>query len=372
MSVEQVLARKGPRKLLALEGGGVRGCISIEVLARIEALLRERTGDPNLVLGDWFDYLGGTSTGAILAACLASGMPVARIREFYQEQGRAMFQKAFLLKRLWFQYEREPLAAKLREVLGADTKLGSPELRCLLLLVLRNASTDSPWPLSNNPFARYNDRKRLDCNLELPLWQLVRASAAAPVFFPPELVQLGGKELVFVDGGVTSYNNPSFLLFLMATLEPYQLRWPTGPDRLLLVSVGTGRSLATSSLDPGQQSPSLLEAARTVPHALISSASIQQDLLCRAFGRCLAGGALDRELGDLVDMGGAGGLPQLFTYLRYDVALTRDGLAEIGVEGVDPRAIESLDVVESIPDLQAIGRALAARQVEAAQFAGFA
>jgi uncharacterized protein len=376
MSVEEVLSRSGPRKLLALDGGGIRGCISIEVLAQLESLLRQETSKPDLVLGDWFDYVGGTSTGAILATCIASGMPVGQIRDFYQEQGSAMFQQASLLKRLWFTYEREPLAAKLREILGAEARLGSPDLRCLLLLVLRNASTDSPWPLSNNPRARYNDRSRPDCNLDLPLWQLVRASAAAPTFFPPEYVRLESKEFVFVDGGVTSYNNPSFLLFLMATLEPYRLRWATGPEKMLLISVGTGQSPTTTSVTRGS-SPNLLENARGIPLALMSSASMQQDFLCRAFGHCRSGTRLDRELGDLVELGDAdasagslAGLPKLFTYLRYDVELTHEGLAAIEVGGIDPMSIGSLDDVARIPELQQVGRALAGT-VQPGHLAGF-
>ena len=68
---------------------------------------------------------------------------------------------------------------------------------------MRNATTDSPWPISNNPYAKYNERSRLDCNLALPLWQLVRASTAAPTYFPPEVVVVGNREFIFVDGGVT-------------------------------------------------------------------------------------------------------------------------------------------------------------------------
>src|SRR5687768_12266028 len=97
--------------------------------------------------------------------------------------------------------------------------------------------TDSPWPVSNNPLAKYNQkyredgsRPRDDCNLDLPLWQLVRASTAAPVFFPPEVVKLGKREFVFVDGGITMYNNPTFQAFLMATVEPYKMGWPAGED----------------------------------------------------------------------------------------------------------------------------------------------
>ena len=49
MSVAQVLARRGPRKLLALDGGGIRGVISLEILGKIESLLREQTGNPKFV-----------------------------------------------------------------------------------------------------------------------------------------------------------------------------------------------------------------------------------------------------------------------------------------------------------------------------------
>ena len=65
-----------------------------------------------------------------------------------------------------------------------------------------------------------------------------------------------------------------------------------------------------------------------------------------------------------------GGLPKLFTYLRYDVELTHEGLAAIGVEGIDPRNIDSLDDVSRIPELQKVGRALAG-SMQGAHLAGF-
>ncbi len=95
------------------------------------------------------------------------------------------------------------------------------------------------------PRAKYNVAAPADCNLDLPLWQLVRASTAAPTYFPPEdrhPHRRGQPRFVFVDGGVTMYNNPAFQLFLMATVEPYKLGWPTGEDKMLLVSIGTGVS----------------------------------------------------------------------------------------------------------------------------------
>ena len=150
---------------------------------------------------------------------------------------------------------------------------------------------------------------------------------------------------------------------MMATLEPYHLQWATGPERMLLVSVGTGSSPITSG-GVHANSPNLLENARGIPRALMSSASMQQDFLCRSFGRCRSGAPLDRELGNLVEsgespQGSLAGLPKLFTYLRYDVELTDAGLAAIGVEGIDPRSIDSLDDVGRLPELQQVGRALA-------------
>jgi patatin-like phospholipase/acyl hydrolase len=137
------LARAGRRKLLALDGGGIRGVMTLEVLRAIEHIVRDASGRPQLVLGDYFDYIGGTSTGAIIASCLACGMSVDEVLQFYVAQGPVMFQKASLLKRLYYEYEAEPLAQELRakfgrDAAGNDRKLGDESLRCLLLLVLRN------------------------------------------------------------------------------------------------------------------------------------------------------------------------------------------------------------------------------------------
>jgi len=66
-----------PRKLLALDGGGIRGVTSLEILLKIEQDLATATGQgSSFRLGDFFDYIGGTSTGAIIAAGLAVGKSV--------------------------------------------------------------------------------------------------------------------------------------------------------------------------------------------------------------------------------------------------------------------------------------------------------
>ncbi len=243
------------KKLLTCDGGGIRGVLSLGILEGIESLLRAKTGDPKLVLSDFFDYVAGTSTGAIIATCIARGMAVADIRKFYVNSRPAMFSKAGLLERFRNKYAQEKLAAQLQDVLGKDTTLGSDSLRTLLMMVMRNATTDSPWPLSNNPLAKYNDGGRKDCNLHLPLWQLVRANTAAPTWLPAGAGwRVGENRFLFVDGGVTICNNPAFQLFSSGWLvEAFNLKWPTGTDKMLIVSVGTGTSpQANTDLQPGE------------------------------------------------------------------------------------------------------------------------
>ena len=369
MTFEQRLSSDGQKKMLALDGGGIRGVIALEVLKRIEQILRERERNPNLVLSDYFDYFAGTSTGAIIATCLSIGMTVDQIASFYYDSGPAMFSRAGMLKRFWYKFNDEKLADRLRDVFGKDTRLGDPKLRTLLMMVLRNATTDSPWPVSNNPRAKYNRSDRPDSNLNLPLWQLVRASTAAPTFFPPEVVTVGKRDFVFVDGGVTMYNNPAFQMFLMATLEPYKLQWNTGVDKMLIISVGTGTSPSPdANLRSGDMN--LAYQANSIPSALMYAALNEQDLLCRVFGRMLAGCELDREIGTLKNS--AGPLQQkLFTYARYNAELSREGLDQLGLPQLRPEHVRQMDSVEFIPDMQAVGQKVAELEVKSEHFEGF-
>jgi hypothetical protein len=382
MTLIDRIERPGPKKLLAIDGGGIRGVLALEVLQKIEDQLKAKSGRADFVLADYFDYIAGTSTGGIIAAGLSIGLPVKKILDFYEEAGAQMFVKAHLLRRLRYKFEDEPLAAKLREVFVGNPTLGSEKLQTLLLLVMRNATTDSPWPISNNPYAKYNDSTRPDCNFKFPLWQLVRASTAAPTYFPPEVIVLpsarpgGEREFIFVDGGVTMYNNPAFQMFLMATLDRYwalkpDARWRPGAGRMLIVSVGTGTSPdVRAGLEPDQMN--LLFNATAIPSALMFAALNEQDLLCRVFGDCRAGDPIDREIGDLV--GSAGPLQpgqKLFTYLRYNAELTREGLDMLGCRDIKPETVQQMDSVDGIPELRTVGKKVAETKVREEHFAGF-
>ena len=355
------------KRLLSLDGGGIRGIFTLEVLARIEALLRARTGNPDLVLADYFDYIAGTSTGGIIATCLSWGMPVATIQDLYIHRSIEMFRPEAWYKRWRSKFAAEAMTRMLTTIFSEDGEgrvpalLGTKKLRTLLMLVMRNYSTGSPWPVSNNPAALFNDPSSPECNLNIPLWQLVRASTAAPTYFLPETIFLGGKQHVFVDGGVTPYNNPALQLYLMATLPCYHLGWETGVDKLQLVSVGTGRVRVTSGALTATQM-SLLFHARSVPVALIDSSSLQQDMMCRVLGECRVGGEIDTEIGDL-----KAGLTPLssgrnFTYLRYDLRYSPEQVQQ--AQKITHSGF-ALDNTMLIPLLREIGAAYATQHVQA-------
>lgn len=371
MTVNERIKLEGPKKILALDGGGIRGIITLGILSAIEDLLRKKLNkNPEFVLADYFDFVAGTSTGAIIAACISLHMKVSEISDFYIKSGKDMFDKAFLLKQFWNKFDDDKLVKKMQGIFGEET-LGSEQLHTVLMMVMRNATTDSPWPVSNNPLAKYNlierrEKPYYDCNLDFPLWQLVRASTAAPVYFPPEIIKMGTNEFIFVDGGITTYNNPAFQAFLMATVEPYNMNWTVGENNLLVVSVGTGSSAqANKNLSPSEMN--LLYNAGSIPSALMYAALNEQDFLCRVFGNCLAGDLLDREVGNMIGKKGPVS-PKLFTYVRYNAELSREGLDALGLHDIDPKNVQKLDSVDYIAELQQVGKAVAENKVKQEHF----
>lgn len=390
-------AEDRPRRMLSLDGGGVRSIVTLQILQNIEQQLSEALqASRSFRLCDYFDYIAGTSTGAILAAGLALGMSVSELTSFYLDTAEAMFEQSHLVSRLKSLYTADPLKLKLQEVFGSDTTLeladGSEnrKLKCLLLVVTKNYTTDSTWPVSSNPEAKYSDPQRKDCNLRIPLWQLVRASTAAPVYFPPEVIQWDpsdpSKAFVIVDGGVTAYNNPAFLLYRMATAPEYRLNWSTGERNLLIVSIGAGYP-ETVRANTSTPETTILSNVAGLPGQLMYSTMVDQDVNCRTIGRCTYGSHLDREIMDMVprqvpfgattsEFYAAPPIPlttdlgRRFLYCRYNVDLSSSGLTELGFPQVDPLKIQKMDGVENISVLLEIGQA-ASKFVDLAHFGPF-
>lgn len=368
-----------PRKILALDGGGIRGVLSLEILLKIEEQLKAALGkDDTFRLSDYFDYIGGTSTGAIISAGLALGMSVKQLQDFYDQKGEAMFDKSFLLKRVKHFYEDGPLLKELQNTFGTgDIDLKTGVFKSLLLTVTMNRSTDSPWPICNNPDAKYNAPDRPDCNLRIPLYQLVRASTAAPAYFRPETLQWDPKNpektFVFVDGGLTPFNSPAFLMYRMATQNAYNLNWKTGEKNLFIVSVGTGSSPSAGAYE------NVLDVIKYLPNNLMYAMGVDQDTNCRMIGRCIYGAPIDRELGDMIPRDNNGNILSLdtevnrhFSYVRYNPDLNEKGLLDLGLTHLNSKDLRQIDSVKFMPQMREVGRAAGKKEVNVkAHFASF-
>ena len=138
------------KRILALDGGGIRGVFTLEVLLHAQNLLREHYGNPNLVLSDHFDFFAGTSTGGIIAACLCWGMDVQEVLNLYVEFGNTMFTRVPWyrpIKRYFIsKFKAQPLSDKLLEMFSEKDESGkmvpalmsSKLLLQKLLVVVRN------------------------------------------------------------------------------------------------------------------------------------------------------------------------------------------------------------------------------------------
>lgn len=352
------LRAPGPKRILALDGGGIRGVISLCFLKELEATLRAQHDRPDLRLSDYFDLIGGTSTGSIIAAALALGQSVDEILERYCSMGRRIFEKKRF--RLWQAvFHEDELVAGINMTVG-DVRLGDPAVKTGLCVVTKRADTNSTWPLINHPTGRF-----YEANRAYRLADVVRASVAAPVAFTPLRLPLGsGESGTFVDGGVGVANSPALLLFLVATLGGFPFHWATGEKNLLLVSVGTGTwnwRLDAESMARHR----VWDWMTTVPAMIIQENTWMSQVLLQYLSRSPTAVVMDSELGDLAD-DVLGGVPAL-SYLRYNTLLNPDRMAELGLPHLAGQVenLRKLHYAKGIPALLEIGTSEARRQVKA-------
>ncbi len=319
----------GPKRILSCDGGGIRGALTLGLLKKIETILREKEGNPNLLLADYFDLIGGTSTGAIIASGLSIGMSVDDLTEKYMELGGKIFGD----KKDWWKpwetwsflkagYDHKQLEKSLKDVFG-NIMLGSPEIKTGLCIVAKRADTNSVWPLINHPDGKFFDSNQ-GKNKNIPLWQAVRASSAAPTYFAPQLIDVGdGMTAAFVDGGVSMANNPALTLLMVATLNGFPFHWQTGEDKLELVSVGTGNSVFTKQT--GEIEKAWMKTwAQNVPEMLMQDASWQNQIILQWLSNSPTAQHIDLEIGNL---GNDLLTPvPLLKYLRYNFAMTMNNL----------------------------------------------
>jgi hypothetical protein len=356
------------KRILTLDGGGIRGVFRLEILLHMQKMLRAHTGSPKLMLADYFHFMAGTSTGAMIAAGLSWGMDVETILDVYVQHGKTLFARVPWyrpIKRMFVsRYEAKPLSDLLKRTFSEDGEgkvpalMSTERLKTLLLVVIRNQTTGSAWPVTNNPKAIYNDPSLADCNLNVPLWKIVRASTAAPVFFDPEQIMLGDRLHVFVDGGITPYNNPALIAALTAVLPSYHIEWEPGPDKIRVISVGTIR-VSSAAFETTAKQMWLGYNLPRIPVALIQGIGMEQDYLCRCLGECIHGEEIDSEIGDLVGLTLPG--RKWFSYVRYNKSYLGKAAEALLLSG---SKLAKMDDVQMIPRLREIGREYAQEHVK--------
>jgi uncharacterized protein len=400
----------GPKRILALDGGGIRGAITVAFLERIEELLDRQAGH-EVRLADYFDLIGGTSIGSFIATALALGHRVEYIKTFYEQRAHLAFKKTprWHLPLLSPKFDATGLRAEIERVVKDCTLGDEKQLKTGLCIVTKRLDTGSPWVITNSPKAPYWETPKPDPltgkpeyigNRHFRLSNVVRASTAAPHYYDPEMLPIVGEPLsrtvaapfdqplwvraghwalerlglqtppsdldgygMFIDGGVTPYNNPSLALLLVATLGAFGLRWSTGPDQLALVSIGTGMVHPRVSYD----SLRFLGRVKLAFHALLSVMSDIQTLTLAQMqwlGETAAPWTINSEFKKLEGDRPGGG--KLFRFFRFDIRLEQKWLAEKLGTHLSAKAVDELrkiDNPKSVGPLYELAKLAAKHQI---------
>ncbi|KAF1850391.1 uncharacterized protein K460DRAFT_382125 [Cucurbitaria berberidis CBS 394.84] len=226
-------------RLLALDGGGVRGLSALMIL---EQLMEAVNPDAPPKPCEYFDMIGGTSTGGLIAIMLGRlRMSVADSIAAYLTLSDRVFRKTrhrvTVRGKVQGRFDSEELARAVREVvqqqgLSEDTLLkDAPEAGCRVFVCATSKETSETVCLTSYRTPRGNS----DLLNSVKMWEACRATSAASSFFDP--IAVGRFDEKFVDGA-TGANNPVRELWDQA-----QLVWGPGPLEgkvKCLVSIGTG------------------------------------------------------------------------------------------------------------------------------------
>lgn len=222
-----VPAERPVKRILTIDGGGIRGTFPAAFLANLEQDL----GEP---IGRYFDLISGTSTGGIIAIGLALGLRASDILKLYEEQGPTIFAQTrsgfggWIDRRLrtgrWLfwgpKYSAQPLRDALHGVLG-DRKLGEAQTR--LVIPAWHPQTQGVYIFKT----AHHQRLRTDYK-ELAI-DAAMATAAAPSYFAQHVT---ANDVGLADGGMWA-NNPTGIAVVeaMATLG-----WSA--DEIRVLSIG--------------------------------------------------------------------------------------------------------------------------------------
>lgn len=210
------------KRILSIDGGGVRGLIPATIIKRIE----EETGKP---VHETFDLIAGTSVGGILALALASGRSGSEVQQLIYEKAPQIFETS-IWRRMGTVFTHTYPGVNLKKVAEEEfsEKYLATDLLTNVLIPAYELETKTP-----RFFSRTRARKRGTSNFRLA--DVACATASAPTYFPPAKATCeAGDTFSYIDGGVFA-NNPA----MSAYVEARHI-WPDEDD-FMVVSLGTGQ-----------------------------------------------------------------------------------------------------------------------------------
>ncbi|MFN8308777.1 MAG: patatin-like phospholipase family protein [Chitinophagales bacterium] len=232
--------------ILSLDGGGIRGILSGEIVKALERKLREVSGSEKNI-GDFFDFIAGTSTGGIMASAylVPNEMGTAKysassIQEIYTEEGDQIFPPNFFRKYWSYlvneQYDAGGLEKELTEFFG-DCRLSELIRPCLITsydMEARNAKL-------------FNSQSVKDAIHDFYMRDVVRATSAAPTYFEPAAIESisGGYRYHLIDGGIYA-NNPALCAYAEVRKMHFgkvigdNIEKTPSAKNMCIVSIGTG------------------------------------------------------------------------------------------------------------------------------------
>ena len=227
------------RYLLSIDGGGIRGIIPAIALTKLESFTGRSARET-------FSFVAGTSTGAIIAAALASGVPASRILDIYLDRAREVFPGYRPVNRLrqiftGSMYSTRKLHGLISSEMGAARDWTLNDSPIDILIPAKRVPDGKPWY-----FVRDNPRNS-GCTGRLGMVDCVTASAAAPTYFQPWTMPEDSESPAhcervgtLVDGSLGVAGNPVY----QACVEAFYYSEGYTPEEATVVSLGTGRFLA--------------------------------------------------------------------------------------------------------------------------------
>jgi predicted acylesterase/phospholipase RssA len=222
---------------LSINGGGIRGIIPSSVLVALE----QQTGK---LTRDLFSYVAGTSTGALLAAGIAAGIPASELLAVYTTRSKEVFTPTGVIadaKRVaeGFMYDPARLHGVLAGIFGSAAAWSMND--CPIGICLPATAMNG----HNWYFVRDGARNARTTG-GVKLIDAAVASASAPTYFDHWPLTVDGQALAFFDGGTGGLANPSY----QACVEMFEFDVFT-PAETRLVSLGTGFSPAAGTPPKG-------------------------------------------------------------------------------------------------------------------------